>query len=391
MKLEKTIPFQGYFDRGILDRSVNKVVIVIGCGGTGGYLIPDLARYVALLSRLRRGNMGFAKPDDISLVLVDGDEVEDKNLVRQNFVRGDLGKFKAEVMAKRYAGAFGKDIAYFPGFLEDIQDINRLVVSQSFNAKPIIVTCVDNNKTRQLVMKWFEKRPDHLETFWIDAGNEQFNGQVVVGYKGTARMPLDEIEAVKTRQEAEKFQPFQLPHFFQMFPGAFGDMGMLPSEERNALNCAEAALQNPQSITANMMSAQALFNVLQAILKHEPLGYHAVYFQGNGNRMSPVRLTETQLQKANAMITDYKATLLELDLHKVAYPRRRRRAQAPVEQAREEAQGTPPETSAQGAEDPSDPDGSQEVSGPAAATLHSSDQVLDVEMDEVGPEPELQM
>ena len=56
-------------------------IVVIGAGGTGGYVIPHLYR------------LGYATNRDIRIVVCDGDVVERKNLVRQNFVEQDIGSF----------------------------------------------------------------------------------------------------------------------------------------------------------------------------------------------------------------------------------------------------------------------------------------------------------
>ena len=67
--------------------------IVVGAGGTGGYLIRDLARLI--------GTFNLQNNMDMSIIVIDGDKVEPKNLIRQNFIKSDLGKYKAEVMAAR--------------------------------------------------------------------------------------------------------------------------------------------------------------------------------------------------------------------------------------------------------------------------------------------------
>ena len=47
-------------------------IIVLGAGGTGGYVIPHLYR------------IAFARQGDVRIIICDGDIVERKNLVRQN-------------------------------------------------------------------------------------------------------------------------------------------------------------------------------------------------------------------------------------------------------------------------------------------------------------------
>ena len=49
-------------------------IVVIGAGGTGGYVIPHLYR------------LGYASHRYIRIIVCDGDVVEEKNLIRQNFI-----------------------------------------------------------------------------------------------------------------------------------------------------------------------------------------------------------------------------------------------------------------------------------------------------------------
>ena len=70
-------------------------IYIIGAGGTGGYLAQDLARYIAVRTE-----------EKYNFTIVDGDVVEEKNLIRQNFIENDIGKNKAKVLAERYSKAF---------------------------------------------------------------------------------------------------------------------------------------------------------------------------------------------------------------------------------------------------------------------------------------------
>src|SRR5688500_19339876 len=72
--------------------------VLVGCGGTGGFLAEALCRLLIG----RRG----------ALHLVDPDRVEEHNVARQSFDRADVGLFKAEVLARRLARRFGRVIGY---------------------------------------------------------------------------------------------------------------------------------------------------------------------------------------------------------------------------------------------------------------------------------------
>ena len=52
-------------------------IVVLGVGGTGGYLLPHLYR------------IAYAVKKNIRIIVCDGDTVETKNLIRQNFIEQD--------------------------------------------------------------------------------------------------------------------------------------------------------------------------------------------------------------------------------------------------------------------------------------------------------------
>lgn len=67
-------------------------IVIVGCGGTGSRLVPDVCRL--LLGRKAR------------LFLVDHDRVEPHNLGRQSFAPGEVGEFKAVALAARMLREF---------------------------------------------------------------------------------------------------------------------------------------------------------------------------------------------------------------------------------------------------------------------------------------------
>ena len=64
------------------------VIAIVGTGGTGGNLIPLVARMLS------------ATYLNTTLLLIDGDRVEEKNLKRQPFSKRDIGMNKARALAK---------------------------------------------------------------------------------------------------------------------------------------------------------------------------------------------------------------------------------------------------------------------------------------------------
>lgn len=203
-------------------------IVVIGAGGTGGYVIPHLYR------------LGYASHRDVRVIVCDGDVVEEKNLIRQNFVEQDIGRNKAQVQAERYSAAFGIECEYKPDFIENDVELFRLT-SPDFTARPysgvpetqkvILLGCVDNNKSRQMCHRVFNKQKDLI---YIDSGNGEHTGQVVCGVRQNGKTTYKPIGS--------------------LYPDVLKEEDKFPSE----LSCAERTVSAPQSVTANLTAATAI-------------------------------------------------------------------------------------------------------------------------------------
>ena len=153
-------------------------IVQLGAGGTGGHIAPHLYRLLYSLNR------------PVRYIICDGDVVEQKNLVRQNFTPADLGENKARVLAERYSTVFGMETEYIPDFIEDEDRLKKLLIPKRWyvstrNAKDItemiiLLGAVDNNKSRQLCHRVFSQAK---ELIYIDSGNGEYTGQVVCGVR----------------------------------------------------------------------------------------------------------------------------------------------------------------------------------------------------------------
>jgi len=135
-------------------------VSLVGCGGTGGHAAESLCRLL---------------PEHADLILIDHDRVEERNLARQNFIRCDVGGFKSEVLAKRLSQRFNRGVSY-----------STLPVSMVALPTPgIVIGCVDNGIARGEIEKQAKKSfaPSYFSypSWWVDAGNGDSYGQVIIG------------------------------------------------------------------------------------------------------------------------------------------------------------------------------------------------------------------
>lgn len=198
-----------------MDRPVK--VVMLGAGGTGGYVAPYLFRLLHMLDRPAR------------FIICDGDLVEAKNLDRQNFVEADLGENKARVLSELMT-------LIEPGEWETDGYPRRKV-----REMVLLLGCVDNNRTRQLCHEAFKKS---LDLIYIDSGNGSYTGQVVCGVRKNGRTVRKPIGGVH--------------------PEMLKITDRFPSE----VSCAEAAQADPQSIVANVTAATAILTMVYNILTH---------------------------------------------------------------------------------------------------------------------------
>lgn len=238
-----------------------KHFIIIGAGGNGGYFIPQLARAVSLANRIAT----VENRPTHSITIIDADDVEDKNLTRQNFLPIDVGGNKAQIMATRYGRAFGLEINYVDEYLVDADMLTGIINGNS--GIPVIVGAVDNNKTRAILHSVYSKRKN---TFYLDAGNEEWAGQVVLGYNSGGQKP---------QKGNKKPHLFDVPSVCEIYPEILEATDKLPTE----LSCAERAVSNPQNIFTNMTAANILMGFVNGLLnskEHEGVGLkqHAVTF-----------------------------------------------------------------------------------------------------------------
>ena len=170
-------------------------IVVLGCGGTGSWLIPKI---VKTMNDLHRKNI---LRDKSKLILVDGDTVEPKNLIRQNFIESDIGSNKAEAMAMRYGPHLKSDIevVYFDKYITNkknlyagvdsnkFMNINILVelmAKSSNGGDTIIFNLVDNQNARRVLHGSIGKfivsnRLSRSDIFIVvDVGNEDTYGQL---------------------------------------------------------------------------------------------------------------------------------------------------------------------------------------------------------------------
>lgn len=247
-------------------------IVLLGVGANGSHflrsLLQDMANYKSkgLISRI---------------LIADGDQVELKNIQNQLFDREDVGEFKVQALAERYGSHYDIDILAYSEYVTDIETLDKLF--GDFEGQRILIGCLDNNRTRQLLHDYFQQQQDLI---YIDAGiegvilkdelqnnpacanmtAEQINNMIIgSGFSGQV------VTGVKYKGE-EVLAPV-----CTVYPNILSDQeSVFPTQ-----TCAET-LNNPQRLETNKMAAQMLNIVMNnlfhtgEIFQHE-IEFHARY------------------------------------------------------------------------------------------------------------------
>lgn len=219
--------------------SLKKVdkVLVIGAGGTGSILLPQLARF------LRSEKFGG------KLVIADGDSYTDSNANRQQFSLSKIGMNKAEYQALAIVSQLpdmGDTVEFLSEYLDQAK-INELITDHT-----IVINCVDNLAARKFV----EDRCQSLDNAaHICCGNELSVGQVQISLRKNGKSVTPNIYK-------------QSPNFNSA------------ADDRSKLDCEGlAALPGGgQLIAANMMAATLAMNYMVQLANINTVSSGSTFF-----------------------------------------------------------------------------------------------------------------
>lgn len=234
-------------------------ILQIGAGGTGGYLVPKIARLIMTMAE-------FRPETPVWYTLMDDDVVEYGNLYRQNFCEADIGLPKAETLAERYSRHCRINIGFINEKLCDTNQLACSLVSPNERALHIIIGCVDNNRARKVMHDFFVEFQDFDPLIYIDAGNGRYNGQVVVGIKNEDKTLSQPVGVV--------------------FPDALIEN----EDDEEDVGCTMNALISPQNIIANDLAATMVFTVLNMILVENEINSSIFTFDGRRQVFNSIQI-----------------------------------------------------------------------------------------------------
>jgi len=233
------------------------------------------------------------------LVIAEPDLYEEKNMNNQLCLAKDVGKNKADVLAKRYRAAYQLDIAtYTGGYVEDCKTIEHLFqlnyekIDYSYRVIPILISCVDNNYSRKIFHDYFLSTSTLL---YFDVGNENvtfpsdypnrtmeewteeeldehnksgFTGQMVCGFK---------LDGNTISEPIASLYPDILEYTDEIAP--------------SQLSCQELAASNPQRLITNRYSAMSVITVLNEIFETKSISTHRILYHAKRGYMRSEPIT----------------------------------------------------------------------------------------------------
>lgn len=188
-------------------------IVIVGVGGTGSFVACDLAHYLTAASpSIKRS---------VSVVLADGDLVENKNRSRQMYFPEDVGRNKADCLAQSINDAYELEFLSSGSYINTVEDVEKLVgaTESQLNSRmgnydcdvvPVILSCVDNIPARKILETYFKSQESCI---YIDSGNGFSNGQCIFAVKdeGVVVSPArdfygfqfeEEVSTQKSREES---------------------------------------------------------------------------------------------------------------------------------------------------------------------------------------------
>lgn len=219
-------------------------VVLVGCGGTGGFLAEAICRL--LLGR------------NAQLFLVDPDRVEPHNVVRQCFDRGDVDRFKVEVLAERLSRRFGREVGY--SVLPFDRELHTQVFGDVRSQLNLLVGCVDNSPARRAIAAALDQPGwrdgyQSRRTWWLDTGNGRNSGQVLLGNVTRPEGLRGAFVPAAGLCRALPAPSLQRP-----------DLLDAPPEPRPQADCAEAVAAGDQGPTVNHVVAAFAASYVEKLL-----------------------------------------------------------------------------------------------------------------------------
>lgn len=259
-----------HFTDNYLINHTNPISVnLIGAGGTGSKVLTALMEMNHSLIEL--GHAG------LQIRLWDDDIVTNANLGRQRFAECETGLYKSVALinrANRFSGTNWKaEIIKF--------EKNGLGRLPEYAQATIYITCVDNVKARfgvAEILKELSNRRHHRNEpkYWLDFGNSQHTGQVLLSTIGAIKQP-----------NSEKYETVAcLP----MVTDEFGELLKQSEQQDNTPSCSLAEALEKQDLFINASLTQMGCSLLWSLFRKGMTPYRGFFHNLKDFTTHPIKV-----------------------------------------------------------------------------------------------------
>lgn len=179
-------PLVHFADNYLLNPTNPITVNLIGAGGTGSQVLTALARMNHSLIAL--GHPG------LFVRMFDDDVVTKSNLGRQLFAPSELGMHKSAALIARVNRFFGSNWKSVPSKYDWLEKLKEELFAN------ITISCVDTVKARYTIATVLSKLErqnsgPYKLIYWMDFGNAQYTGQVLLSTVYPIKQPPSQAYA----------------------------------------------------------------------------------------------------------------------------------------------------------------------------------------------------
>ena len=259
-----------FVDSALINPTNPVTVNLIGAGGTGSQVLTALARMNHALSELNHAGL--------SVRLWDDDVISEANLGRQLFAESEMGLYKSVALINRANRFFGTNWkAETQKFQKD--DLGKL---QNNMKSEIYISCVDSVKSRFDIaeilneLKMDKSYYRNQCKYWMDFGNSQFTGQVLLSTIGNIKQP-----------NSEKYDTVvNLPFITE----EFGELLKVSEAEDNTPSCSLAKALEKQDLFINSTLAQMGSSLLWNLFRNGLIENRGFFLNLKNFYSQPIKL-----------------------------------------------------------------------------------------------------
>ena len=259
-----------FTDNALINPTNPITVNLIGAGGTGSQVLIALARMNHALTELNHAGL-FVR-------LWDDDVITEANLGRQLFAESELELYKSVALINRVNRFFGTNWKAETQKFEK----NGLWKLKSNMKSEIYISCVDSVKSRFDIAEILnELKIDkgyyrNQCKYWIDFGNSQFTGQVLLSTIGNIKQP-----------NSEKYETVEsLPFITE----EFGELLKISELEDNTPSCSLAEALEKQDLFINSVLAQMGSSLLWSLFRNGLIENRGFFLNLKNFQSQPIKL-----------------------------------------------------------------------------------------------------